>query len=207
MNPEQFVEYLRSEKALAILRTPTQEAAAPCMEAAIHGGFHVVEFTLTIPGAFDLIREFSSRKNLAVGAGTVLTVSDARLAAQAGACFFASPVMDAAVIAEARDLNVAMIAGTHTATEMWQAHQMGAALQKLFPAGAGGPHYVRSILAPLPFLRIVPTNGIDASNAADYLKAGAHAVGFNAALFLEELIASRRFDLIEERARLLRAAL
>lgn len=204
MYPEQFLEFLKKEKGLAILRTMNGEAAGRAMEAAVRGGFRVIEFTLTIPGAFELIRRFSQSSDLAVGAGTVLTIADARKSVDAGACFLASPVLDPQIVAEARELNVAMIPGTHTATEMWQAHQMGAPLQKLFPAAAGGPQYVKSILAPLPFLRIVPTNGIDGSNAAEYLKAGAYAVGVNAALFSEELIAAGRFDLIEEKARQLR---
>lgn len=205
MYPEQFLEFLKKERSLAILRTKFGEAAADAMNAAMLGGFRIIEFTLTIPGAFDLIRQFSKSGELAVGAGTVLTVADARKSVEAGACFLASPVLDPQIVAAARELNVAVIPGTHTATEMWQAHQMGAPLQKLFPAAAGGPQYVRSILAPMPFLRIVPTNGVDGSNAAEYLKAGAYAVGVNAAIFSEDLIASNRFEVIEEKARQLRA--
>ena len=204
MVPEQLVEFLKVEKSLAILRTTKPGAAGPCMEAAIRGGFRVVEFTLTVPGVFELIQEFSQRAELAVGAGTVLNVSDARRAVEAGACFLASPVLDPRVVAEARAMNVAMMPGTHTATEMWQAYQLGASFHKLFPAAAGGPAYVKSCLAPMPFLRIVPTNGVDGSNAAAYLKAGAYAVGFNYALFPEEFVSHDRYDLIQERAAVLR---
>jgi Entner-Doudoroff aldolase len=205
MYPEQFVEFLKVEKAAAILRTSKADIAALCMEAAVKGGFRVVEFTLTTPGALELIQEFARRKDLAVGAGTVLSLSDARRSVEAGACFLASPVLDARIVAEARAMNVAMIPGTHTATEMWQAYQLGASLQKLFPAAAGGPAYVKSCLAPMPFLRIVPTNGVDASNAPEYLRAGAYAVGFNNALFPDDFVNTARYDLIQERAGLLLA--
>lgn len=206
MYPEQFVEFLKVEKAAAILRTSKPDVGGPAMEAAVRGGFRVVEFTLTVPGAFELIQEFSKRADLAVGAGTVLNISDARRAVEAGACFIVSPVLDPRIIAEARAMNVAIIPGTHTPTEMWQAYQLGASLQKLFPAAAGGPAYVKSCMAPMPFLRLVPTNGVDASNAAEYLRAGAYAVGFGNALFPEEFVNNARYDLIEERAGLLRSS-
>lgn len=177
------------------------------MEAAIRGGFRVLEFTLTIPGAVDLIGEFAKRDDVFVGAGTVLNVEDARSAAAAGACFLASPVLDPRIIAEARALNIAAIPGGHTPSELNLAYQLGAPLQKLFPAPAGGPAFVRSCLAPLPYLRIVPTNGVDASNAAEYLKAGVYAVGFGVTLFDPEYLAQQRYDLIEERAFALRASL
>lgn len=193
---------LFEHRASAILRTDDQDTARSAMDAAVRGGFRVIEFTLTVPGVFDLIREFSSRDDdLIVGAGTVLTPEDARRAVEAGARFLVSPVTDPAVISAARGLGVPAMPGTHTATEMWQAHQAGASLQKLFPAPAGGPAYVRSILGPLPFLRIVPTNGVDAENAADWLAAGVFGMGFVASLFTADDLRAARWERVEERAR------
>jgi 2-dehydro-3-deoxyphosphogluconate aldolase/(4S)-4-hydroxy-2-oxoglutarate aldolase len=206
MFPEQFVEVLKAEKAIAILRTDHQGRAARSMEAAIHGGFRILEFTLTIPGAFELIAEFSKRKELVIGAGTVLSVADARKSVEAGATFVVSPVLDPLVVAEARALNVASIPGTHTPTEMWQAYQLGAPLQKLFPAGSTGADYIRSCLGPMPFLRLVPTNNVDHTNAAEYLQAGAYALGFGRCLFSPELVAEERYDQIQDRARTLVAS-
>lgn len=200
-----FLAGLARERATAILRTDSQERAAAAMEAAVRGGFHHLEFTLTTPGALELVAEFARRPDLVVGAGTVLTVADARAAVAAGARFLVSPVIDEEVIRAAVDLGAAAIPGCHTPTEMLRAHRAGAALQKLFPAPAGGPDYVRSVLAPMPFLRIIPTNGIDENNAAAYLAAGAVAVGFVASLFPAEDVAAGRADRIEERARRLLA--
>ena len=200
-----FLAGLARERATAILRTDSQERAAAAMEAAVRGGFHHLEFTLTTPGALELVAEFARRPDLVVGAGTVLTVADARAAVAAGARFLVSPVIDEEVIRAAVDLGVAAIPGCHTPTEMLRAHRAGAALQKLFPAPAGGPDHVRSVLAPMPFLRIIPTNGIDENNAAAYLAAGAVAVGFVASLFPAEDVAAGRADRIEERARRLLA--
>jgi Entner-Doudoroff aldolase len=206
MNPEQFVEQLGAARASAILRCPSGEAAGPAMEAAVRGGFRIVEFTLTIPGALDRVEEFSARPDLIVGAGTVLTAEDAHAAVRRGARFLVSPVMDPEVIGTARALGVASIPGCHTPTEMFAAYRAGAPLQKLFPAPGTGPAFVQSCLGPLPFLRIVPTNGIDAANARAWLDAGAFAVGFTTALFDPVELAAGRFDRIEERARALLAA-
>ena len=111
-----------------------------------------------------------------------------------------SPVVDEAILDEARRLGVCMLPGCHTPTELLRAHRAGAPVQKLFPAPASGPAFVRACLGPLPFLRIVPTSGVDADNARAWLDAGCYAVGFVASLFDPEMLAERRFDLIEERA-------
>jgi Entner-Doudoroff aldolase len=177
------------------------------MEAAVRGGFRIIEFTLTVPGAIELIQEFSKRTELAVGAGTVLTVEEARKSVEAGASFLVSPVVDEAVIREANELGVVAMPGTSTPTEMLFAHRAGAQLQKVFPAPAGGPAFISSVLAPLPFLKLVPTNGIDETNAADYLNAGAFGVGFVKALFTQEDLRDERYDRIEEKARKLKSSL
>ncbi len=203
MRPEEFQTFFETRRASAILRTPIADAAKPAMEAALRGGFEVIEFTLTTPGVFDLIAEFSRRPGIVVGAGTVLTTDEARQAVDAGARFLVSPVVDEAVIDTARTLGVAAMPGTHTPTEMLRAYRAGAQLQKLFPAPGIGASYVKACMGPMPFLRIVPTSGVDASNAAAYLAAGAFAVGFVAPLFDADEIEAGRFDLVEQRARTL----
>ena len=171
------------------------------MEAAIRGGFTIVEFTLNTPGALELIEEFATREGITVGAGTVLSTNDARAAVAAGAQFLVSPVVDEEVIRSARKLDVAIAPGTYTATEMWRAHRAGALLHKLFPCPAAGPDHIRALLGPLPFLRIVPTSGVDGDNAADFLAAGAFAVGFVASLFAAADLAGANYAAIEARAR------
>lgn len=207
MKPLEFVEALREARASAILRTPHAGAVRPAMEAAVRAGFRVVEFTLTTPGALEHIRDFSSIPGLLVGAGTVLSAAEARSAVAAGARFLVSPVVDADVIRAAKELDVAVMPGCATPTEMLAAFRHGAPLQKLFPSPADGPGWVRSCLGPLPFLRIVPTNGVDAANVAAYFEAGAFAVGYVASLFNPADLEAGRFERVEERARaLLKAA-
>ena len=201
MTPDTFIEHFGRTKASAILRTNNQEKAARAMEAAIRGGFSIIEFTLTVPGVFDLVRDFSRREDLIVGTGTVMDVEQAQQSVEAGARFLVSPVVDEAVISAANELGVASMPGTHTPTEMLTAHRAGAQLCKLFPCPHGGPDWVRSVLGPMPFLKIVPTNGVDQNNAGDWIAAGAFAAGFVAPLFAPDDIAAGRWDAIEERAR------
>lgn len=201
MTPDTFIELTGRLKASAILRTNDQEKAALAMEAAIRGGFRIIEFTLTVPGVFDLVRDFSRREDLVVGTGTVMDVTQAQQSVEAGARFLVSPVVDEAVIGAASELGVASMPGTHTPTEMLRAHRAGAQLCKLFPCPHGGPDWVRAVLGPMPFLKIVPTNGVDQNNAGDWIAAGAFAAGFVAPLFPPADIAAGRWDAIEERAR------
>jgi Entner-Doudoroff aldolase len=207
MTAAEFLGLLGDVRAIAIVRAETREAAAQAMEAAIRGGIRVAEFTLNTPGALDLIREFTGRPGLVVGAGTVLGIAQAEEALNAGARFLVSPVVDDEVIAVATRHDVASIPGAFTPTEMWRAHRAGAQLVKMFPAPAGGADAVRSILGPMPFLRLVPTNGVGVDNAAAYLAAGAYAVGFVRSLFDPADMAAGRWDRIEERARALLGAI
>lgn len=200
MTPDAFVELFGKEKGSAILRTDSQEKAALAMDAAIRGGFRIIEFTLTIPGVFELIQDFSRREGLVVGAGTVMNSEEAHKSFEAGARFLVSPVVDEDMIGAANDLGVASMPGTNTPTEMLRAHRAGAQLCKLFPAPGLGPLWVKSVLGPMPYLKIVPTNGVDHHNAGDWIEAGAFAAGFVAPLFTPEALARGDWDAIEQRA-------
>src|ERR1700759_3214285 len=174
---EAVLHQVREARAIAILRTNDHAIGREAMAAAVRGGFRVLEVTLGTPGAIEIIADLARDPSLLVGAGTVLTVEQARAATRAGARFLVSPVLDLDVVAEAERLGCAMIPGCATPTELWKAHRAGAPLQKLFPAPAGGPVGLRSVLAPMPFLRVIPTNGVEVENAAEWLAAGAFAVG------------------------------
>ncbi len=207
MTASEFLKLLAEVRAIAIVRASSAEAAGKAMEAAIRGGIRVAEFTLNTPGALDLIREFSARPGLVVGAGTVMGMAQAEEALHAGARFLVAPVVDDEVIAVATRHDVASIPGAATPTEMWRAHRAGAPLVKVFPSLPGGPESIRAVLGPMPFLRLVPTHGVGVDNAAAYLQAGAHAVGFVRSLFDPADMAAERWDRVEERARALLAAI
>jgi len=203
---EATLNTLREARAIAILRSNDHAVGREALAAAVRGGFRVLEVTLSVPGAIELITELSRDDRLMVGAGTVLTVEQARAVVRAGARFLVSPVVDVEVLAEAGRLGCVMIPGCATPTELWNAHRAGAPLQKLFPAPAGGPSWLRSVLAPMPFLRCIPTNGVEVDNAAEWLAAGAFALGCVRSLFAPEEMAARNWDGIERRARALLAA-
>jgi len=191
---------IEKKRLSAIVRTKDESLAQQAMEAAVSGGFQLVEFTLTTPGAFTLIQSFRENADLTVGAGTVMTAEQATQAVQAGAQFLVSPICDPEILAVAASLDVPMIPGAATPTEMERAHRLGADFVKLFPAPAGGVSFVRAVRGPQPHLRIFPTAGVDPDNFIDFLDAGCVGVGFVASLFTPDDMAHRRFDAIQQRS-------
>jgi Entner-Doudoroff aldolase len=203
MKPEavqKAIDRIELECVSAIIRSHDQSVAREAIEAAVSGGFRLVEFTLTTPGALELVSMFAKRRELMVGAGTVTTPEAARQAVRAGAAFLVSPIVDGAVIAEAARLNVPMIPGCYTPTEMETAHRLGAAFIKIFPAPAGGVSFVEAVRGPLPHLKLFPTAGFTTANFTDFLCAGCAGVGFVRPLFEPEDLKSRNFDAIRKRA-------
>ncbi len=206
MSAADTLRNIHEARAIAILRANDREIGRNALAAAVRAGFRVLEVTLSTPGALDLIAELADNPNVLVGCGTVLSVGEAREAVRVGARFLVSPVVDPDVIAEAVLMDTVAIPGCSTPTELWTAHKAGAQLQKLFPAPAGGPAWLKAVLAPMPFLKVVPTNGVDESNAAAWLASGAFAVGCVRALFHPEDLGAHAFDRVEARARTLLSA-
>lgn len=168
---------------LAVRLTEDAPLVDAC-RAAARGGLRLLEITLTTPGAVTAIRELSGEPGLIVGAGTVLTLDDVRAVADAGARFAMSPVLDPAIVAESHHLGMLAIPGAGTATEILAASRAGAQLVKVFPAGPlGGPEFLRKIRGPLPDIPLVPTSGPSAANLAEYVAAGAVAVGVGSEVF------------------------
>ncbi|HEY5392688.1 MAG TPA: bifunctional 4-hydroxy-2-oxoglutarate aldolase/2-dehydro-3-deoxy-phosphogluconate aldolase, partial [Hanamia sp.] len=173
--------------------------------SALHeGGIKIIEVTLNSDEALSLIEKLSAafQNRMLVGAGTVLTVKDARNAVAAGASFLISPTLDLEVIKAAKDNSVISIPGAYTPTEVFTAWKNGADIIKVFPAP--GPDYIKNILAPLNQIPIMPTGGIDTQNIAAYKNAGASAYGIGSSLvnnkeevnelYLQNLIAkAKRF--------------
>ena len=199
---KQFAEH----KACAVLRTPIVGACTPAMNAAVDGGFKLVEFTLTTPGCLDSVAEYASRKDVLTGVGTVMTVDDAKRALDAGAQFIVSPVLIPEVVEWCAANKIVCAPGCQTPSEMVQAWKLGAPIQKLFPGVAGGPAWVRAVSAALPMLRINPTSGVEISTAADYLRAGASSLGFVAPAFPPKLVENKDWDAISKIASEIQAA-
>ena len=174
---------LLASGVIAVLRAREAKGLTQVARALHDGGVSALEITLTTPGAVAGIAELAhAGGGMLVGAGTVLDAAAARSVVDAGARFVVSPVLEPDVMRVCRDHNVPCIPGAFTPTEILQAWRAGAALVKLFPAAAFGPGFVRDVLAPLPFLRIVPSGGVTLDSVGDWIRAGAAAVSLGSAL-------------------------
>src|SRR5665213_1706644 len=151
-------------KIVAVLRGMNPKEVVNIASALHEGGIKIIEVTLNSDYALPLIEKLSSAfgNRMLVGAGTVLTVKDARNAIAAGASFLISPTLDLEVIKAAKDNSVISIPGAYTPTEVFTAWRNGADIVKVFPAP--GPDYIKNILAPLNQIRLMPTGGIDTQN-------------------------------------------
>ncbi|MDX3234365.1 bifunctional 4-hydroxy-2-oxoglutarate aldolase/2-dehydro-3-deoxy-phosphogluconate aldolase [Streptomyces sp. ME03-5709C] len=166
-------------RVIAVLRAHSADAAVRTAEALALGGVRAVEVTYTTPDAPSVIARLGAAfgGELLLGAGTVLRAEDAEAAVEAGAQFLACPSYDEQTVAAIRRLPAAGIVGAWTPTEVRQAVTSGADVVKLFPANVGGPAHLTALRGPFPDLRVIPTGGVTAGNAAQWLAAGALAVG------------------------------
>lgn len=169
-------------KIIAIIRGVPGKYLHEVLDGMERGGIRCVEIALNSPDALDMIRECKQRGSLLVGAGTAMKREDTLQAIRAGADFVLSPVVSEPMIKACLENGVLPIPGAYTPTEIIGACGMGAELIKVFPAGRYGAAYIRSLLAPLNRLKLLPVGGISAENAADYLRAGAYAIGIGSGL-------------------------
>lgn len=169
---------------VAVLRAREDTHVVEVAHALVDAGVRVLEITLTIPGADELIDRLrhSFGDSVAVGAGTVLTADEAERCIDAGAQFVVSPASSLDVVAAARIAGVAAIPGALSPTEILVAHRAGASAVKVFPASAVGPRYIRDVHGPLPDVALVPTGGIGVDDVEDWIRAGSAAVGLGSAL-------------------------
>ncbi len=189
---------------IAVVRLPESAGLRSVAAALVAGGVSAVEITLTTPGAIEAITELASHGGGAVvGAGTVLDEKAARNVIAAGARFVVSPTLDRGVVRYCRDQGVPCLPGAFTPTELLEAWRAGAELVKLFPASALGPRYLREVLAPLPFLRVVPSGGVSLENTAEWIRAGAAAVSVGSAIVNGTLVRDQSWGELTARARAL----
>ena len=204
MNRTAVVAKIRSIGVIPVVRASTAVEALQLAEAILAGGLPILEITLTVPGAVQVIERLARTQgdDALVGAGSVLDADSARACIAAGARFIASPALDPALVARCRKQEVAVMPGALTPTEVVQAWSAGADLVKVFPAGAmGGASYIRSLKAPLPHIELVPTGGVTLATVAGFIDAGAAAVGVGADLADVEAIRRGRSAKVTETAR------
>ena len=168
-----------------VVRAASVEEANRAVEAICAGGIPVVEITMTVPNAISVIRELVQHRgaDVLIGAGTVTNADQAESCLRAGAQFLVSPGLATSVLSVARANSKLAIPGALTPTELMNAQEHGARLIKIFPCGnVGGPKYLKSLKAPFPNTSLIPTGGVNASNAAEFISAGAFALGVGADL-------------------------
>ena len=206
---EQVVAQILARVAVAVVRLPDTRLALEAIRAVVDGGVTAIELTMTTPGALDLLEELArwSDGRLLLGAGTVLGSEATRRAIGAGAAFVVTPVFVPEVIREGHRLGVPVIAGAFTPTEIYNAHLAGADLVKVFPAETLGAAHIKGVLAPMPFLRLMPTGGVTPENVGTWLRAGSAAVGLGSALVDPTLVAAGDLAALAERARRVTAAI
>ena len=203
MNKAEVIKSIRDIGVIPVVRASSPEEAVQVVEAIKAGGLPVLEITMTVPGAVQVIKELVKRFDDAiVGAGTVLDAETARACIDAGARFIVSPALNLDTIVCCRELDVAVMPGALTPTEVVSAWNAGADLVKVFPAGAlGGASYIKSLKAPLPQIELVPTGGVTLANAGAFIEAGAAAVGVGADLVDTKAIRAGQPEKITQAAR------
>jgi 2-dehydro-3-deoxyphosphogluconate aldolase/(4S)-4-hydroxy-2-oxoglutarate aldolase len=185
MEKAEVLSKIRDVGVMPVIRAESADEAARMIDAIVAGGVPVLEITMTVPGAVELIAEVARRvgSDAVVGAGTVLDAETAEACIDAGARFVVSPALDLAMVSAVKRRGVAVIPGALTPTEVVTAFRAGADIVKIFPASAaGGPSYLKALKAPLPHIELCPTGGVTLENAGDFIRAGASLVGVGADL-------------------------
>ena len=204
MNKTEVLQRIRATGLIPVVRAESADLAMRAVEAIKAGGVDVLEVTMTVPGAIDVIAKLAATfgAEVVIGAGTVLDPDTANKCVQAGAQFIVSPVLKEETIAFCRRNDVAVFPGALTPTEVVRAWNAGADAVKVFPASAvGGASYLKALKAPLPQIELVPTGGVSLKTAADFIKAGAMALGVGADLVDTKALREDRDEVITERAR------
>jgi 2-dehydro-3-deoxyphosphogluconate aldolase/(4S)-4-hydroxy-2-oxoglutarate aldolase len=188
---------------VAVMRAPKGDLLADVAEALLAGGVEAVEVTFTVPEAHRVLEKVAQRlgDRIVLGAGTVLDPETARVALLSGAQFIVSPTVSLPTIELCRRYAKPIMPGALTPTEVLTAWQAGADIVKIFPSELTGPGYIKALRAPLPQVRMMPTGGVNLQTAADFLKAGACALGIGGSLVEAKAVAAGDMKRIETLAR------
>ena len=198
-----IVKRITALGALAVVRLPRAEDVLPVARALHAGGVSAIEVTMTVPNALHAIERLAREGDpeMLIGVGSVLDAASVRRAVDAGARFIVSPVFRREIVDEAHRHGAAALPGAFTPTEILRAHEAGADLVKIFPADALGLAFIKGVLGPMPFLRLVPTGGVTPDNAGSWIRAGAAAVGLGGMLVVPALVAKGDWETITRLAR------
>ncbi|MFC1914694.1 bifunctional 4-hydroxy-2-oxoglutarate aldolase/2-dehydro-3-deoxy-phosphogluconate aldolase [Chloroflexota bacterium] len=203
ISKQRIIQSIEETGVIAVIRAGDSTNLVEVAKALSKGGVNMIEITMTVPGALDIIA--SASKALAdtafIGAGTVLDAITARMAILAGASFIVGPCFDADTVAICKLYDTAVMPGCLTPTEIVNAWKAGADVIKIFPGRIGTPEYFQDIKCPLPQVRMMPTGNVDLATTPRYIKAGAVAVGVGKALVEPAALKVQQFATITENAR------
>jgi 2-dehydro-3-deoxyphosphogluconate aldolase/(4S)-4-hydroxy-2-oxoglutarate aldolase len=188
---------------VAVVRSPDSQQLVEVARALADGGVTVVEITMSVPNALDVVRQVRQAlgDRLLLGAGTILDPETARAALLAGAEYVVAPTLNRDVIRLCQRYDKLVMPGAFTPTEILTAWETGADVVKVFPAECVGPAFFKALRGPLPQVRLMPTGGVDLQTAAEFLKAGACCLGVGGQLVEPRAVAEHNFDRIRELAR------
>lgn len=204
MDKQKVRERIIEIGVVPVVRASSPQEARMAAEAVCEGGIPIVEITMTVPGAVEVIRELrkGGSSDVLVGAGTVLNVEAAKKCLDAGAQFLVSPGLNLEVVKLAGAEGKLMMAGALTPTEVITAWEAGSDFVKVFPCGqVGGAKYIKALKGPLPQVPLVPTGGVSLSTAAEFIEAGAVALGVGGECVQAEALKSGKPEIIVENAR------
>jgi 2-dehydro-3-deoxyphosphogluconate aldolase/(4S)-4-hydroxy-2-oxoglutarate aldolase len=194
---------IRSMGLLAVIRGPSEDLTIRMVEALVAGGVAGIEITYSTPNAEGVMKTLADRYGDAIvlGMGTLTESDQADMAKQAGARFLVSPVCDPQLIEAMVSSGLLVMAGALTPTEVLGAFRAGSDVVKVFPGSLVGPSYLKALHGPFPDIPLMPTGGVSATNVADWIAAGAVAVGAGSELCSPALAKAGRFEEISQRAR------
>jgi 2-dehydro-3-deoxyphosphogluconate aldolase/(4S)-4-hydroxy-2-oxoglutarate aldolase len=203
MSKESQLQHLLDCGIVAVVRSPDSQQLVEVCRALAEGGVTVVEITMSVPNALDVLKQvrYALGDRLLLGAGTVLDAETARAVLLAGAEYVVAPTLNLDVIRLCRRYDKLVMPGAFTPTEILTAWEAGADIVKVFPADVVGPAFFKAVRAPLPQIRLMPTGGVDLQTAASFLKAGACCLGVGGQLVEPKAVAERNFDRIRDLAR------
>ncbi|MGE0656546.1 MAG: bifunctional 4-hydroxy-2-oxoglutarate aldolase/2-dehydro-3-deoxy-phosphogluconate aldolase [Pyrinomonadaceae bacterium] len=204
MNKQKIVEQIESLGLVPVVRAASADEAVQAIDAIKAGGVNVLEITMTVPGAVKVIEKVADKygSDVLVGAGTVLDPETARACLLAGAQFIVSPALNLATIELCHRYSAPICPGVLTPTEVITAWSAGVDLVKVFPCGSvGGASYIKNLKGPFPQVKIIPTGGVSLATAADFIKAGAAALGVGTDLVDVKAIREGNAHIVTERAK------
>jgi 2-dehydro-3-deoxyphosphogluconate aldolase / (4S)-4-hydroxy-2-oxoglutarate aldolase len=204
MNKQKVRDRILEIGIVPVVRASSAREAQMAADAVCAGGIPIVEITMTVPGAVDVIRELSKSagSNVLIGAGTVLSAEAARRCLDAGAQFLVSPGLNLKTVEFAGREDKLIMAGALTPTEVITAWEAGADFVKVFPCGqVGGANYIKALKGPFPEVPLVPTGGVNLNTAAEFIEAGAAALGIGGELVQADALRSNKPEIIVENAR------